>query len=115
MPIHSNNIDSSTFLNIDHDRSIGAEFMVNLAPARWINFNASSSVYNYRIFGIPNTNPNIQTNTNTWNIKINPTIRMPWGMGIQITYTYNAPSINASGGKQSDFYSSGFGIKTGTS
>ena len=113
MPSHTySGLDSTTYQNINHDRSIGAEFMINLAPAKWFNFNASLTIYNYQIFGMP-VIPNVPqvNNINTGNIKVNPTFRMPWGMGIQIMYTYNAPTINATGGHQSSNYSSGIGVK----
>jgi outer membrane receptor protein involved in Fe transport len=106
-----NNNNILTFENLGNDRSIGVEFMLNLALARFFNFNASSSIYNYHIFGQPITNPNAKSSTNTWNIKVNPTIRMPWGMGIQINYTYNGPTINATEGKQLGYYSSSVGIR----
>jgi len=96
-----------TFKNF-HDRSIGVEFMLNFAPAKWFNFNASSSIYNYHIFG--NLGPDISNNTNTWNIRINPSFHIPWGTSVQINYTYNAPSISAQG-TRGGFYNSSIGIR----
>ncbi len=105
-------IDSMSFYNLDHDRSIGAEFTVNVALARWFIFNASSDIYNYRIYGMQIVQNTSQINSaNTWNIKINPTFRMPWGMGIQINYTYNAPTISPTGGPTSSNYFSSLGIR----
>ncbi len=106
-----NNINSITWENLGHDRSIGAEFMLNLALARWFIFNASSDVYNYHIFGQLRLDSLGKTSTNTWNIKINPTIRLPWGMGIQINYTYNGTTINPTGGSVSSNYSLGIGLR----
>ena len=111
LPTFSNNISTMTFENLGHDRSIGAEFMLNLALAKWFNFNASSSEYYYEIIGQSLLNPNAKTSTYTWNIKVNPSVRLPWGMGVQINYTYNGATINATGGHVSGYYNSSFGIR----
>jgi outer membrane receptor protein involved in Fe transport len=108
------NYDSATrittlsFSNIDHDRSVGVELMLNLVPAKWFNFNSSWSIYNYTMFGTPN--PSIDNSTNTWNLRINPTIRLKWGTAIQLNYVYNAPTITAQG-TRSAFYNTGIGIR----
>jgi hypothetical protein len=100
-----------TFENLGHDRSIGGDIMLNIALARWFIFNTSSNIYNYHIFGQPNADSLAKASINTWNIKISPSFRMPWGMGIQINYTYNAPTINGTGGDVSSNYSSSIGIR----
>ncbi len=104
-------IDTMTFKNLGHDRSIGGDVMLNIALARWFLFNASTNIYNYHIFGQPATDTLAKTSANTWNIKISPSFRLPWGMGIQINYTYNAPTINGTGGAVSSYYSSSMGIR----
>jgi outer membrane receptor protein involved in Fe transport len=101
-------IKTITSTNLDHDRSIGVEFMLNLAPAKFLNFNASWSIYNYRLYGklfSANANSN-----NTWNLRINPTLRLSWGTSMQINYTYNAPTIEAQG-TRSGSYSTSIGIR----
>lgn len=104
-------ISVATFENLGFDQSIGAELMINLALAKWFNLNMSSSDYNYHIFGQPSSNPDYHSQTFTWNVKVNPSVRLPWGMGIQINYTYNGPTINATGGKQYGYYYSTLGIR----
>jgi len=59
-------ITTNTFGNIDHDRSMGAEFMVNLQPFKWFNLNSSFNIFNYHMFGT--LIPAIASSTNTWNI-----------------------------------------------
>jgi outer membrane receptor protein involved in Fe transport len=99
-----------SWTNIDHDRATGAEFMINLALAKWFNFNASSSVYNYRLFGDTITVNSVPKSTNTWNTRINPTFRLTTGTTFQLNYTYNAPSIGAQGPRSGN-YSSSVGIR----
>jgi len=101
-------ITTNTFGNIDHDRSMGAEFMVNLQPSKWFNLNSSFNVFNYHMFGT--LIPSIANSTNTWNIHVNPTFHLGKSTSMQITYIYNAPTIAAQG-TRSGFYSSTVAIK----
>jgi outer membrane receptor protein involved in Fe transport len=101
-------ITTNTFANIDHDRSIGAEFMVYLEPVKWFNLNSSFNVYNYHMFGTPV--PAVANNTNTWNIRVNPTFHVSKHTTIQASYAYNAPTITAQG-TRSGFYFSTLGIR----
>jgi outer membrane receptor protein involved in Fe transport len=101
-------ITTMTTINIDHDQSIGAEFMLNLAPLKWFNLNSSASLYNYQLFGQIDSAGS--KNTTTWNVRINPSFRLVWGTSIQLNYTYNAPTITSQG-TRSGFYNSSIGIR----
>ena len=101
-------ITTTTFSNINHDRSLGAEFMANLELYKWFNLNASLSVFNYRMFGTPIAS--VASSTNTWNLHINPTFHLSKKTSVQLMYMYNAPSITAQG-TRSGFYMSSIGIK----
>lgn len=108
-PIISNkksNYDTITFVNVNHDRSMGVEFMLNLAFAKWVNFNASSSIFDYRMYS-----DSLEINrTTTWNLRINPTFRLPTGTSIQFNYQYNAPTITLQGTRNGN-YTSSLGIR----
>jgi outer membrane receptor protein involved in Fe transport len=99
------NINTTTFENIDHDRSTGVELMLNLVPLKWLTFNISSDIYQYALY----LGDSIKK-TNTWNIHINPAIKLPTGTSLQFNYTYNAKSISVQG-STSGFYTTSFGIK----
>ena len=101
-------ITTSTFSNIDHDRSLGAEFMANLELYKWFNLNTSLSVFNYHMFGTPIAS--VASSTNTWNLHVNPTFHLSKKTSVQLMYMYNAPSITAQG-TRSGFYMSSLGIK----
>ena len=101
-------ITTNSFANFNHDQSAGAEFMLNLTLAKWFTFNASSSVFNYQIFG--NEQYGVSNNTTTWNLRANPAFRLSKGTSIQINAMYNAPTITAQG-TRSDFYTTGIGIR----
>lgn len=106
----STQITTTTYTNIDHDRSIGGEFMAYLEPIPWFNINSSFNIYNYHLFGTPV--PSVSNTTNTWNIRVNPTLKIAKHTSLQIGYTYNAPTITAQG-TRSGFYSSSLGLKQG--
>ncbi|HEY4787355.1 MAG TPA: outer membrane beta-barrel protein [Bacteroidales bacterium] len=103
-------ITTSTFANIDHDRSLGTEIMLYLEPKRWFNLNTSFNLYNYHMFGTPI--PTVANNTNTWNIRVNPTLHFSKQTTLQLSYAYNAPTVTAQG-KRSGFYFSTIGLRQG--
>ncbi len=101
-------ITTMTSANIDHDRSLGGEFMANLEFYKWFTLNSSFSFYNYQMFGTPLAS--VVSSTNTWNLHINPTFHLSKNTSVQLMYMYNAPSITAQG-TRSGFYTSSIGIK----
>ena len=101
-------ITTSTFANIDHDRSMGTEIMLNLQIFKWFNLNSSFSIFNYHMFGTPV--PSVTSSTNTWNLHVNPTFHLTPLTTLQATYMYNAPTITAQGSR-SGFYTSTIAIK----
>ena len=103
-------ITTNTFINIDHDRSIGGEFMLYLEPVKWFNLNSSFNLYNYHLFGTPV--PGVENNVNTWNIRVNPTFHIAKQTTVQINYSYNAPTITAQG-RRSGFYFSTIALRQG--
>jgi outer membrane receptor protein involved in Fe transport len=104
----STQITSTTFSNIDHDRSMGVEIMAYLEPVKWFSLNTSVNIFNYHMFGTPI--PAIANTTNTWNIRFNPTFHVSKQTTIQVSYAYNAPTITAQG-TRSGYYFSTVGIK----
>jgi outer membrane receptor protein involved in Fe transport len=101
-------ITTNSFANIDHDRSMGAEFMVYLELLKWFSLNSSFNIFNYHMFGTPV--PDVANSINTWYFHINPTFHVGKQTNLQLSYAYNAPSITAQG-TRSGFYSSTLGIK----
>ena len=101
-------ITTNTFGNIDHDRSMGSEFMMNLQPFKWFSLNSSFNIFNYHMFGT--LIPGIATSTNTWNLRINPTFHITPSTTLQVNYMYNAPTITAQG-TRSGFYFSTIAIR----
>ena len=96
-------ITTNTFANIDHDRSMGTEFMVNLQPFKWFGLNSSFNIFNYHMFGT--LVPGVATSTNTWNIRVNPTFHLSPSTTLQVNYMYNAPTITAQGTRSGFYFS----------
>jgi len=101
-------ITTSTFANIDHDRAMGTEIMMNLQIFKWFNLNSSFNIFNYHMFGTPVAS--VANSTNTWNLHVNPTFHLTPSTTLQATYMYNAPTISAQG-TRSGFYTSTIAIK----
>lgn len=101
-------ITTNTYENINHDRSMGTEFMLNLEPVKWFNLNSSFNIFNYHMFGT--LVPGVATSTNTWNLHVNPTFHLTKTTTFQVTYIYNAPTIAAQG-TRSGFYTSTISVR----
>lgn len=103
-------ITTTTFDNINHDRSIGTEFMVYLELVKWFKLNTSFNYFNYHMFGTPIAS--VDNKINTWNVRVNPTFNLAAHTTFQATYSYNAPTIRAQG-KRSGFYFSTLALRQG--
>ncbi len=101
-----NNDKFISFVNVNKDRSTGAEIMINLGLAKWFTVSTSSSAYYYQIF----KGSNDSISTLAWEMSINPSFRLPTGTSVQINYTYKGPTIRSQG-TQSAYFMAGIGIK----
>lgn len=91
-----NKISLMTFQNVSEDHSLGAELMLNLSYQKWLNVNASSSMYRYWIEGEIN-GVNIDTRSTNWNMRLNTTFSFSTKTRLQITGMYMGPSVTAQG------------------
>ncbi len=101
--LRPDNIMENTFENINKDFSTGIEIMANVPLAKWWIFNASLSMFDYRIRGDVSSNV-IDENTFSWNARANSMFRFKWGLQAQITGFYNAPSITPQGTREGFFF-----------
>lgn len=90
-------------MNINEDHSLGSELMANWKFTKWLNLNASTNIYYYRITGelfgesIDNSNFSWRANANA-TFNITPTSRFQTNLG------YNGPSVTAQGTSESMYY-----------
>jgi outer membrane receptor protein involved in Fe transport len=92
-----------TFDNISKDHSLGAELMINYADLKWLNLNASTSLYRYWIEGEIN-GVEIDTRSNNWNMRLNATVNFTSKTRLQLTTMYMGPSVTAQGEREAFFF-----------
>jgi hypothetical protein len=69
--------------------------------SKWWVLNSSASAYHYKMDG---DTLNESRNTFTWNSRFSSMFKFKWGMQVQVTGFYNAPSITAQGDRESFFF-----------
>jgi len=98
--------DDGTFLhtyeNLNRDFSLGAELMINLDITKWLLFNASTNLYNYRMEGNIESEDVVRESTN-WDGRGNLTLKFKYDIRIQITGIYRGPTVTAQGEREGYF------------
>lgn len=92
-----------TFENVSKDHSLGSELMINFAQLKWLELNASTSIYRYWIEGEIN-GVSIDTRSNNWNLRLNTGINFSTKTRFQLTTMYNGPSVTAQGRRGAFFF-----------
>lgn len=100
-----NNVILLTFDNISDDFSLGSELMVNFASLKWLELNASATIYRYWIEG-EIQGEEIDARSNNWNTRLNSTFNITSKTRLQLTGFYNGPSVRAQGTREAFYYAS---------
>ena len=90
--LDENNIMTYTFENINRDKAVGVELMLNMDINKWWTINTSGNIFNYSVYGTL-YNSDISQSTNTWNIRFNSSFKIKTDTKIQLTANYDAPTI----------------------
>lgn len=85
-----NGVTYSTFKNISHSQSYGAEFVATTSVWDWWKVNANVSIFKTILDdkGVANIN----VNSNSWTAKFNSNMNLPAGIVLQLIFNYNSPS-----------------------
>ena len=108
VPELSENNDNTiimSFQNVDKDRSLGSELMLNMPVTDWFKFNVSGSYYKFKIF-TEQQGEDITKNSNNWRIRGNTNFDITKSTQMQLTAFYSGPSITSTGSRSSRFMSS---------
>ncbi len=105
----ANNTILMSFDNISDDYSLGSELMLNFASLKWLELNASATIYRYWIEGEIEGEP-IDARSNNWNTRLNATFNITSKTRLQLTGFYNGPSVTAQG-KRGEFYYSSLALR----
>ena len=98
-----NNISLMTFDNISSDNSLGLELMLNYNKLKWLELNASSTVYRYWMEGEIN-GIDISRNSNNWDLRLNATFNFTTKTRMQIMNYFSGPSVTAQGDRDPMFF-----------
>ncbi|MCD4771897.1 MAG: TonB-dependent receptor [Bacteroidales bacterium] len=88
-----------TFENLNKDYSLGSEVMFNFEPVKWLTFNLSGSIFNYRIKGELN-GENIDRESTNWNTRLNSTFKFSQFTRLQFQAGYRSTSVTAQGSRK---------------
>jgi outer membrane receptor protein involved in Fe transport len=93
------NVLVHTVDNISKDYFLGTEVMANLELFKWWNLNTSVNFFNYHIKG-EILEEDVSQVKNTWDLRLNSTLKFKWGSRFQITGFYAGPSVTAQGDRK---------------
>ncbi len=91
------------FRNINEDHLVGSEMMINWKFAKWLDVNASTSLYYYRIIG-ELFGEEIDTENISYKANANVTFNLSSMSRIQTNFAYHGPTMTAQGGAESMYY-----------
>lgn len=101
--LRDDNILYETTVNLNNDYSLGGELMGNISFAEWLLLNTSVSVYQYKIESDSNEGYITRESTNI-NGRFNSTFKFSPASRMQLTGTYQGPSVSAQGETKGMFY-----------
>lgn len=90
--------------NFDKDYATGVEVTGNLAYKKWLIFNASANLFNYRITGDLN-GESIDRESTNWGGRLNATFKLAENSRFQATAFFRGPSVSAQGDTEAMFFS----------
>ncbi len=99
-----NSIYLYTYGNVAEDQSLGTELMLNYSQLKWLEMNASTSVYRYILTG-KLENVNIDRKSTNWNARFDATFNITSKTRLQAQTFYNGPSVSIQGESKGYFYS----------
>ncbi|MGQ7868908.1 TonB-dependent receptor domain-containing protein [Sunxiuqinia sp. sy24] len=89
--------------NMNNDYSLGSEIMGNLNIKDWLIFNASFSIYRYRLEGEV-LGESIDRKSTNYTGRLNTTVKLNSDSRFQLTSYYRGPSVSAQGESSSFFF-----------
>jgi Outer membrane protein beta-barrel family/TonB-dependent Receptor Plug Domain len=98
-----NNISLMTYDNINSDNSLGFELMLNYNQLKWLELNASTTLYRYWMEGAIN-GIDISRKSNNWDMRLNATFNLSSKTRMQIMNYFTGPSVTAQGESDAMFY-----------
>ncbi len=102
MQVQGNGDRIFTTTNLNKERAMGAEAMLNFQITRWFNLNASGDLYRYSLQGNVSDSTVAKTSTNS-NFRFNGDFKITPTTKFQLQGYYQGPSITAQGQRKQFF------------
>jgi outer membrane receptor protein involved in Fe transport len=96
---YAQGVTLSTFGNVGKDYSLGSEMMLNFGIADFWDVRLMGNVYDYRIKGEIFNQPFSRSSFN-WNTRFNNNLKFSTDTQLQLTFSYNSPSVSAQGTRE---------------
>ncbi|MGK7397618.1 MAG: TonB-dependent receptor domain-containing protein [Candidatus Cyclobacteriaceae bacterium M3_2C_046] len=96
------NIMMMEFVNLNREKTMGAELMINWEATDWLLINTSANFYKYQLEGNLNEQE-VANQSNNYDFRLNSNLKITPTTRIQLTGMYNGPSATAQG-ERGDFY-----------
>jgi outer membrane cobalamin receptor len=88
--------------NVGTDHSAGAELQAEIQPLRWLGFNLTGDVYDYRVAGALN-GIDFASHSFNWEGNASADVRLPTDTRFQVRLRYSGPSATAQGTESGHF------------
>jgi outer membrane cobalamin receptor len=88
--------------NVGTDHSAGAELQADLQPLKWLGFNLTGDVYDYRVMGALN-GVDFSSHSFNWEGNASADVRLTTDTRLQIRVRYSGPSATAQGTESGHF------------
>lgn len=100
-----------TMININEDKSLGVEGMINYTPFKWWMINSSFSAYKYTLQD-QEGETEVVKNSNNWRARASFRFFLPTKSQIQVDGMLNSPSVTIDGSREG-FYFTSVAVKQG--
>lgn len=94
-----------TYDNLNKDYSLGTELSGNFDITRWLNLFASADLFYYRLKGMAE-GAEVEQSSFDWDSKLTASFRLKYDIRLQLTASYDGPSVTLQGRDEGNFMSS---------
>jgi outer membrane receptor protein involved in Fe transport len=103
--LQADNTFLHTFENLNNDYALGVEFMANYNPLKWLNINATTNIYNYKIESNL-IEDDADVSSKNLDFRVNTTFKFSKNSRLQINAFYRGPTVSVQGEREGFFATS---------
>ncbi len=91
-----------TSANMNKDKSMGVELVLNYEPAKWLKFYLGGNYYHYQLLGSL-FEQDIDKSSTLYDFRLNSTVYLGQNSAVQLNGFYRGPSITSQGSREEFF------------